>query len=124
MGYRMELLFGLGPEHGGVGGRVAALPVVAAESRGEKTEIVVFGIFAIIALGVKPANLLAREEVEVLGHVIFQIVFLGLLALMIPVGRLAEHQWLVVDESLAHLGNAEHRAILVHHPGVHRGVYP
>ena len=41
---------------------------------------------------------------------------------MVPVGSLTEHQRLVVDKSLAHLGNAEHRAILVHHPGIHRGV--
>ena len=35
---------------------------------------------------------------------------------------LAEHQGLVVDESLSHLGDAEHRAVLVCHPGIHRGV--
>ena len=41
---------------------------------------------------------------------------------MVPVGSLAEHQGLVVDESLSHLGDAEHRAVLVCHPGIHRGV--
>ena len=41
---------------------------------------------------------------------------------MVPVGRLAKYQGLVVDEPLTHLGNAEHRTVLVHHPGIHRGV--
>ena len=86
----VAISFGLCPEEIGVGGRVA-LPVVVDEAYGYQTDVFLCRIGAIVALRIEPAIFLADEVVEILGHVIIQIILLGLLALMIPVGRLAEH---------------------------------
>ena len=93
---RRFLHFGLCPEEIRVGGRVA-LPVVVDESYGNQANILFCGIGAIVALWVEPTVFLADKVVEILGHVISQIILLGLLALMVPVGSLAEHQRLAVD---------------------------
>ena len=113
--------FGLRPKEIGVSGRVA-FPVVVDEADGNQSDVAFRIVIAIDTFRIETAYLLADKIVEVFRHILIQIVILGLLIFMIPVGRLAEHQRLVVDESLAHFCNAEHRAILVHHPGIHRGV--
>ena len=42
------------------------------------------------------------EVIEVFGHVRLQIAFLGLLAFMVPVRILVQHQWPAVNQTLAH----------------------
>jgi len=116
-----SISLGFCPEHLWVGSGVT-LPVVVDEANGYEPHIICRIVVAIEALGIKAVQLLANKVVQVLCHVGFQVVFLCLLRLMVPVSSLAEHLGLVVDESLSHLGDAEHRAVLVCHPGIHRGV--
>ena len=85
--------FWLCPEEIGIVSGVA-LPVVVDEAYWYQANILLCRIGAIVALWVEPTVFLADKVVEILGHVIIQIVLLGLLVLMVPVGRLAEHQWL------------------------------
>ena len=117
----LTLFFWLCPEYIRVGGG-GTLPVVVDEADGYEPYIICRVVVAIDALRIEAVQLLANEVVQVLRHVGFQVVFLCLLRLMIPVSSLAEHQGLAVDESFAHLGDAEHRTVIVRHPGVHRGV--
>ena len=126
----VAISFRLCPEEIWIGG--IALPALALqasfgravdnEAYGYQADVFLCWIGAIVAFWVELTVFLADKVVEILGHVIFQIILLGLLALMVPVGSLAEHQRQVLNESLAHLGNAEHRAVLVRHPGIHRRV--
>ena len=109
------------PEHLWVGGGVT-FPVIVDEAYGNQAYIFLCRIGAIVALRVESAEFLADKVVEILRHVIIQIVLLRLLVLMVPVGRLAEHQRKIILQTIAYLGNAEHRTVLVHHPGIHRGV--
>ena len=109
------------PEYIGVGSGVA-LPIVIDKANGDEADILLCRVGAIVALRVESVEFLADKIVEILRHVIIQIVLLSLWVLMVPVGRLAKYQGLVVDESFAYLGDTEHRTVFVHHPGIHRGV--
>ena len=95
-------LFGLRPEELRIGGRVA-LPVVVDESYWNQPYILLCRIGAIVALRVESAIFLADKVVEVLRDIVIQIVLLGLLVLVIPIGRLAEHQRQVVGVNGLHL---------------------
>ena len=74
------------PEDIWVGGCVT-LPVVVDEADGNQAYIFLYRIGAIVALRVESAEFLADKVVEILRHVIIQIVLLSLLVLVVPVGR-------------------------------------
>ena len=119
----MLFCFWLCPEEIRIGGRVA-LPIVVDEAYGYQSDVFLCRIGAIVALWVESTVFFANKVVEVLRHITIQITLFGLLLAVVPVCRIAEHQRQVVDHSLAHFGNAEHCAILVHHPGIIRRINP
>ena len=78
------------PEHFWVIGGIT-LPVVVDESYWNQADVFFYGIGAIVTLRVETVVFLADEIIEIFRHVILQIVLLGLLVLVVPVGRLAEY---------------------------------
>ena len=78
------------PEELWVGGSVA-LPVVVDEAYRNQSDVSFRIVIAIDTFRIEAAYFLADKVVEVFRHILVQIVIFGLLVLMIPVGRLAEH---------------------------------
>ena len=76
------------PEDIGVGGSVA-LPVVVDKPDGDEPDIIIRVVVAIKTLGIETAQLLADEVIQILRHIVADIVFFRLLRLVVPVGSLA-----------------------------------
>ena len=70
-------------------GSGVTLPVVVDEANGYEPHIICRIVVAIEALGIKAVQLLANKVVQVLCHVGFQVVFLCLLRLMVPVSMMS-----------------------------------
>ena len=83
-------LSGLCPEDIGVGGGVA-LPVVVDKPYGDEPYIIIRVVVAIKTLRIETAQFLAYKVIQILRHVVVDILFLCLLRLVVPVGSLAEH---------------------------------
>ena len=75
-------------------------------------------------LVVEAANIGALQIIEVLAHVVVQVVIGRAVHLMIPVGIVVHRDKLARFQPFAHLREAEQIALLVHHIGPPGGVYP
>ena len=64
------------------------------------------------------------EVVQILRHIVVEIIFLGLLVAVVPVGVRIYRQRLTFTQPLAHLAYAEQHTVLIGHPGIKRRIHP
>ena len=65
-----------------------------------------------------------RKVVEILSHIVIQIIIFGSIILIVPVGIGIELQRLVLDDAFAHLEDAEHLVVFVRYVGFEGRVNP
>ena len=95
---------------------------VVFKAHGHKRDVLAAG--CALALG---RGLLVRarlNDIQVLSHVVLEVILLGLRALVVPVGILVQHQRAAVDKALTHLAGMQPGAVLVSDIGSESGVGP